>query len=98
MAELVGRLSQRLVLVAQASQAAEEPDSWCHSERSEESLFDPSAIHREILRFAQNDREYFFRRLFSLFSLWVLVLSKDGPSRPAATRPPAPLDLTAFLR
>src|SRR5271167_4865150 len=32
---------------------------WCHSERSEESLFDLSPMHREILRFAQNDKRTF---------------------------------------
>src|ERR1700680_3099938 len=32
---------------------------WCHSERSEESLFDLSSMHREILRFAQNDKRTF---------------------------------------
>jgi hypothetical protein len=31
----------------------------CHSERSEESLFDLSPMHREILRFAQNDKRTF---------------------------------------
>jgi hypothetical protein len=36
-------------------QAAEKPGLWCHSERSEESLFALSPMHREILRFAQND-------------------------------------------
>src|SRR5882672_856463 len=32
---------------------------WCHSERSEESLFDLSPMHREILRFAPNDKRTF---------------------------------------
>src|SRR5260221_1957052 len=32
---------------------------WCHSERSEESLFDLSPMHREILRFGQNDKRTF---------------------------------------
>ena len=32
---------------------------WCHSERSEESLFDLGPMHREILRFAQNDKRTF---------------------------------------
>ena len=34
----------------------------CHSERSEESLFDLSSMHREILRFAQNDTKTEFYR------------------------------------
>ena len=41
----------------------------CHSERSEESLFDLSIGKkpREILRFAQNDSAFeFFRNLFTL--------------------------------
>src|SRR5260221_9455327 len=32
---------------------------WRHSERSEESLFDLSPMHGEILRFAQNDKRTF---------------------------------------
>jgi hypothetical protein len=55
--------------VAQASQTAEKtPPEFCHSERSEESLFlfmGPN--RREIPRFARNDKiKYFFRNLFSL--------------------------------
>src|SRR6202521_101198 len=44
------------------------PTPFCHSERSEESLFLFMELNRrEILRFAQNDKiNYFFRRLFSL--------------------------------
>jgi hypothetical protein len=48
-----------------AEHVAEKPDAWRHSERSEESLFALSPIHREILRFAQNDKRRFFRSLFS---------------------------------
>ena len=41
---------------------------FCHSERSEESLFLLLSLNpREILRFAQNDKiNYFFRGPFSL--------------------------------
>src|SRR5450631_4055425 len=41
---------------------------FCHSERSEESLFDPSPRKEgEIPRFARNDKiNHFFRSLFSL--------------------------------
>src|SRR6202521_5348276 len=44
------------------------PTPFCHSERSEESLFLFMELNRrEILRFAQNDKiNYFFRSLFSL--------------------------------
>jgi hypothetical protein len=49
--------------MAQVSQGAEKLDFWCHSERSEESLFAPCPNHGEILRFAQNDKKYFFRSL-----------------------------------
>jgi hypothetical protein len=55
--------------VAQASVAAEKGlYSFCHSERSEESLFLFMQLNRrEILRFAQNDKvNYFFRSLLSL--------------------------------
>jgi uncharacterized protein len=41
-------------------------DLFCHSERSEESLFDPSPRKEgEIPRFARNDKKggYFFRKL-----------------------------------
>jgi hypothetical protein len=48
-----------------AEQAAEKPNFWCHSKRSQESLFALSPIHREILRFAQNDKRNFFRSLGS---------------------------------
>jgi hypothetical protein len=42
--------------VAQALQAAEKNDLFCHSERSEESLFDLSIREQgEIFRLAQND-------------------------------------------
>src|ERR1700688_3114510 len=43
-----------------------ESDLFCHSERSEESLFLFMELNRrEILRFAQNDKiNYFFRSLF----------------------------------
>jgi hypothetical protein len=50
----------------QAKQAAEKgPHTFCHSERSEESLFLFMGLdRREILRFAQNDKiDYFFRSL-----------------------------------
>jgi hypothetical protein len=42
--------------------AAEKKASFCHSERSEESLFDLSIgkKQREILRFAQNDNVFSF--------------------------------------
>jgi hypothetical protein len=55
-----------LVLVEQASEAAEKgPHSFCHSERSEESLFLFMELNRrEIPRFARNDKiNYFFRSL-----------------------------------
>jgi len=45
---------------------------FCHSERSEESLFDVSTENkqRQILRFAQTDKRFeFFRSLFSLSGL-----------------------------
>jgi hypothetical protein len=45
---------------------------WCHSERSEESLFDLSPMHREILRFAQNDK-----RTFSAASLAADMLERE---------------------
>src|ERR1700674_5032715 len=64
-------------LVAQASEATEKvPHSFCHSERSEESLFLFMELNRrEIPRFAWNDKiNYFFR---SLFSLWGVSLYKD---------------------
>src|ERR1700686_4085415 len=51
-----------------ALQAAEKgPHSFCHSERSEESLFLFMGLNRrEIPRFARNDKiNYFFRSLFS---------------------------------
>src|ERR1700674_5092227 len=52
------------------------PTPFCHSERSEESLFLFMELNRrEILRFAQNDKiNYFFRSLFSLWG-W----SMQGP-------------------
>src|SRR5579862_6704433 len=59
--------------VVQASQAAEEVlPPFCHSERSEESLFlFLNLIRKEIPRFAQNDKiNYSFR---SLLSLWFLI-------------------------
>jgi hypothetical protein len=45
--------------IPQTEEPAEKPAFWCHSERSEESLFDLSPIHTEILRSAQNDRSTF---------------------------------------
>src|SRR5579863_5170352 len=53
----------------QAKEAAEKGlYSFCHSERTEESLFPFMELNRrEILRFARNDNvSYFFRSLFSL--------------------------------
>jgi len=53
--------------VEQVSQAAENgPDAFCHSERSEESLFLFMVSNsREIPRFARNDKiNNFFRSLF----------------------------------
>src|ERR1700683_3032129 len=55
--------------VQQASQATEKvPHTFCHSERSEESLFLFMRLNqREIPRFARNDKiDYVFRSLFSL--------------------------------
>jgi hypothetical protein len=58
--------------LAQASQVAEkEPPPFCHSERSEESLFRFLDLnHGEISRSARNDKiNDFFRSLFSLWGL-----------------------------
>src|ERR1700674_3115482 len=73
------------------------PTPFCHSERSEESLFLFMELNRrEILRFAQNDKiNYFFRSLFSLSVLNSAVklvhraLSRKlpNPDSPAAAGP-----------
>jgi hypothetical protein len=63
----------------QAEQAAEKgPHSFCHSERSEESLFLFMGLNRrEIPRFARNDKiNYLFRSLFSLSSSRILKFKK----------------------
>jgi hypothetical protein len=53
---------------------------FCHSERSEESLFLFVRVHRrEIPRSARNDKINYFSR--SLFTLWVLVLARTNPHR-----------------
>jgi len=55
-----------LVLYVTAKQAAEkEHHSFCHSERSEESLLLFTVLNRrEIPHFARNDKiDYFFRSL-----------------------------------
>src|SRR5271169_2276857 len=54
------------------------PHAFCHSERSEESLFLFMGLNRrEIPRFARNDKiNYFFR---SLFSLWVFYSEHRVP-------------------
>jgi hypothetical protein len=65
----------------QALEAAEKAlPPFCHSERSEESLFIfLNLIQREILRFAQNDKiNYFFRSLFSLWRLGHFALNSTG--------------------
>src|ERR1700674_6078686 len=56
------------------------PTPFCHSERSEESLFLFMELNRrESLLFAQNDKiNYFFR---SLFSLWGFVHAWTKPHR-----------------
>src|SRR6202521_1757972 len=81
--------ASRIILaqVAQASEAAEKgPPPFCHSERSEESLFLFMELNRrEILRFAQNDKiNYFFRSLFSLSHLGPRL---EAEKRQAKARP-----------
>src|ERR1700686_5446727 len=64
------------------------PNAFCHSERSEESLFlFMESNRREIPRFARNDKiNYFFR---SLLSLWDFIgtnlLSSGRPFQPLRT-------------
>src|SRR5579863_10729958 len=82
-----------MIEVARASQAAGKgPHSFCHSERSEESLFLFIGINRrEIPRFARNDKiNYFFR---SLFRLRGFVLARTNTHR----LKPAPLVLTIYF-
>jgi hypothetical protein len=65
----VPRFAEYPATAGQASQAAKKGShSFCHSERSEESLFLFMGLNRrEIPRFARNDKiNYFFRSLFSL--------------------------------
>src|SRR5579863_2670313 len=76
--------------VARASQAAEKgPHSFCHSERSEESLFLFLGFNRrEIPRFARNDKiNYFFRSLGSLRVLDSLDRKHPHPVKPALPTP-----------
>src|SRR6202521_5334633 len=64
----------------QGKQTAEKgPHSFCHSERSEESLFLFMGLNpREIPRFARNDKiNYFFRGLFSLLVYGLQSHEKD---------------------
>jgi hypothetical protein len=59
------------VEAAHASEATEKV--FCHSERSEESLCRPAVDRREILRFAQNDKNIGF--FCGLFGLWEFGLA-----------------------
>src|SRR5258708_12446202 len=54
---------------------------WCHSERSEESLFDLNPMHREILRFAQNDKRTFSAacEVCATYLLSAVCLSSTAP-------------------
>jgi len=63
--------------VAASAAAEKAPPSFCHSERSEESLFLYLNLNRrEIPRFARNDKINYFLR--SLFSADIKSLTKIG--------------------
>ena len=65
------------------------PHTFCHSERSEESLFPFTGLNLgEILRSAQNDKTiYFFRSLFSLRG--VSLCQHQNPQAEQAAEKPA---------